>query len=72
MGLNPQKSLIDGHELGFVMDSIRSQVLKLNVVVVVEPMEEVMRRRSEATLMEGEKRDDVAFQGPQDIFITGC
>lgn len=64
MGLNPQKSLIDGHELGFVIDSIRSQVLKLNVVVVVEPMEEVMRRRSEATLMKGEKRDDVAFQGP--------
>jgi hypothetical protein len=54
------------------MDSIRSQVLKLDVVVVVEPMEEVMRRRSEATLMEGEKRENVAFQGPKDIFITGA
>jgi hypothetical protein len=72
VGLNPQKFLIEGHERGSMMDSIRSQVLKLDVIVVVEPMEEVMRRQSEATLMEGEKRDDVAFQGPHDIFITGC
>lgn len=67
MEFNPKKI---PHKGPCMLDPIGSGVLKLDVVILKETVEEAMWRQGDAMLVEGEKGDNVTIQRPWDIFIT--
>ena len=61
MGTNPQEPLTKGDERRNMLDPIGIKVLQLHLVVIQQPLKELMSRYTESSLMEESKGHDISF-----------
>ena len=62
MGTNPQEPLTQGDECRNVLDPIRSKVLQLHIVVILQPPKELVGEGGESSLVEVSEGHDVAIR----------
>ena len=61
MGTNPQESLTQGDERRNVLDSVGIKVLQLYLVVVEQPLNELVGGDGESPLMKASEGHHIAF-----------
>jgi len=70
VGTNPQEPLTQGDERRNVLDPIRIKVLQLHLVVLQQPLKELMSGHGESSLVEESKGHDIPFGRRWLILIT--
>ena len=71
MGTNPQEPLTQGDEHHNVLDPIGSKVLQLCLVVIQQPLKELVSRYGKSPLMEVSEGHDIPFGQRRHVLITG-
>ena len=61
VGTNPQEPLTQGNERRNVLDPIGSKVLQLHLVVIQQPLKELVGRYGESPLMKASEGHHIAF-----------
>ena len=71
MGTNPQEPLTQGDERRNVLDPIESKVLQLHIVVIQQPLKELVGGGGESPLVEVSEGHNVAFGRRRCVLIIG-
>ena len=71
VGTNPQEPLTQGDERRNVLDSIGITVLQLHLIVMQQPLKELVGRGGESPLVEVSEGHNIAFGRRQRILIVG-
>jgi len=71
VGTNPQEPLTQGDDRRNVLDPIGSKVLQLHLVVIQQPLKELVGGGGESSLMEVSEGHNIAFGRRRRVLIAG-
>ena len=71
VGTNPLEPLTQGNERRNVLDLVGSKVLQLHIVVIQQPLKELVGWSGESPLVEVSEGHEIAVGRPRRVLIAG-